>query len=314
MAMIISKKRRDSGTSSGFTLIELLVVISIISLLISILLPALGKARAAAQAAQCLSNVRGITQATFLYTNEAKGYLPVRTYNMPEDVAIGHGNKWQGPIFRMTRLGLLPRHSYYDRPRTLKLCPSIAGTPAAYESNDSYDNYAHYASDALLTGQRNYNTHPSSWNLNSFRTHRLDGIIKASNIMVWGDARYWTTVDARPDVIECNPNTDYWNGLNNGGPGMNPNKWGTIVGGTSSTNLETNTNTYFGFTHTDGANFGYLDGHGGKRRFDTSNISGANATHPRYVQNKPQIIAGHDNWEGGYGRFRINHFQSVVPQ
>lgn len=64
-------------TRGGFTLVELLVVIGIIALLISILMPALTKARKAANAAVCLSNLRQLGQAWTIYLDESKGELPV---------------------------------------------------------------------------------------------------------------------------------------------------------------------------------------------------------------------------------------------
>lgn len=60
----------------GFTLIELLVVVAIIALLLGILLPSLSKARAAAKAAVCASNLRQIASGILLYANDNNGATP----------------------------------------------------------------------------------------------------------------------------------------------------------------------------------------------------------------------------------------------
>src|SRR5947199_9304522 len=67
----------DRRVSRAFTLVELLVVIGIIAILIGILLPTLAKSREAARRAACLSNLRQVHTAFFLYAGNYKDQVPL---------------------------------------------------------------------------------------------------------------------------------------------------------------------------------------------------------------------------------------------
>jgi len=68
---------------TGFTLIELLVVIAIIAILAAVLFPVFARARAKAQEASCLSNVKEIALAILMYTEDYDAFFPLTYYTPP---------------------------------------------------------------------------------------------------------------------------------------------------------------------------------------------------------------------------------------
>jgi prepilin-type N-terminal cleavage/methylation domain-containing protein/prepilin-type processing-associated H-X9-DG protein len=86
----------------GFTLVELLVVIGIIALLISVLLPALNKARRAASAAKCASNMRQIALGMLNYAGDNKGKLmPSRIQAGGVSTVYPNGWFWPNELVRL---------------------------------------------------------------------------------------------------------------------------------------------------------------------------------------------------------------------
>jgi prepilin-type N-terminal cleavage/methylation domain-containing protein/prepilin-type processing-associated H-X9-DG protein len=73
-------KDRMTDRNKGFTLIELLVVISIIALLMSIMLPTLSKAREAGNRVKCLSQLKQVHMAGYMYGKDHKHAWTRRQY------------------------------------------------------------------------------------------------------------------------------------------------------------------------------------------------------------------------------------------
>ena len=118
----------NAAQGRAFTLIELLVVIAIIALLIGILLPAIGRARDTARGLVCKTNVRQITQATLIYSNDYKDkfppILPPLYYVLdPEN------GKWGMQWYDVNRLGrYLPQEDYRNVAWDNNVNPTLGGS------------------------------------------------------------------------------------------------------------------------------------------------------------------------------------------
>jgi prepilin-type processing-associated H-X9-DG protein len=80
----------------AFTLAELLVVIGLITMLSSLLLPVVGRARAAARAVNCISNLRQMGTAWTMYTATNRGHLMSYAWRMPSNPALAWYAYWPG--------------------------------------------------------------------------------------------------------------------------------------------------------------------------------------------------------------------------
>ena len=230
-AMTRERRALPAVGRPGFTLVELLVVIGIIAVLISLLLPALGRARKAANSTACAANLRTILQGMQMYVSENNGYFPgganssgaflVRRatppYNNANCPEVSQIWDWQAPIGRMMgvsypaggieaervqRFRQLAEFPAYKCPENQFLAVPFGGgaswptiTMISYNTSMIF----HLTSAAAGGGEWGVTTSRPQWDVPQGYTPRITRIGDAARKIYIADGARYSTTTIAPD-------------------------------------------------------------------------------------------------------------------
>jgi prepilin-type N-terminal cleavage/methylation domain-containing protein/prepilin-type processing-associated H-X9-DG protein len=280
----------------GFTLIELLVVIAIIAILAAMLLPALAKAKARAQEAVCLSNLKQWGLADSMYVDDYNQTFPFPRYqnyaasqdqDMPYWLVIppyhnaGEGDDvWFNalPSYVADKPLYVWAYNVLNFPSDKTFTKSILYCPTATgQGIDPADAVAQFDARTMLPGTRplfGYGMNSKSLaneNLNSVVTKlKLSMVAHPSNFVLFSDVRNRTA------------EAPYY------GDPQNQTKLATPQSYT----------TRFSARHSKGSNMTFSDGHAAFYKYDYVVADG----------NTAGVAAGHDpgrsdiNWDADGNR------------
>ena len=270
--MLISKKtlpmRRER--LGGFTLIELLVVIAIIAILAAILFPVFAKAREKARQTSCTSNLKQLGIAVLQYTQDYDEFYPGGAVGGGNHAGFAYGNGWAGqvyPFVKATGVFVCP-----DDPTVINQFNSVVNVLTSTGNSVATSGVATYP--VSYAYNRNFAT--GSNGLLQHSSYQQASLTSPAVTVLFFESQGQTCDIANAFVSAGTPTIDGSSPAGNGtcsqdgtctGMGAISNnnaKYATgPLAGTPSTYLSSGATPNFlpNAYHTDGANYGFADGH-----------------------------------------------------
>lgn len=122
------QERPPGSRRAGFTLIEMLVVVAVIGILASLLLPALARAKHAANMIVCKNNLRQWGLGLCMYTDDFRAYPP----ELMSDNEWTAGRYWHQRLERYTGSKWQHPKGLIRPPPGIDVCPAYARLPGVF--------------------------------------------------------------------------------------------------------------------------------------------------------------------------------------